>query len=118
MRTIFRKSLLISCLLSIIAHTGLASAETMLRVPFTFLVGRTFCSAGLYSVDRTMTRGEFVHLQGATSTCQVVGTLGPGDPEPTDNRVVLRFRVIGNEHLLESIQFGPMIATLPVLGVR
>jgi hypothetical protein len=78
MRTIFRRSLLISCLLSIIAHTGLASAETMLRVPFTFLVGRTFCSAGLYSVDRTLPRGEFVHLQGATSTCQVVANLGTG----------------------------------------
>lgn len=78
-------------------------AETV-SVPFSFNAeGKTF-SAGTYLVQATL-NGTLLTLCPVAGGKTVLFTLEPGDPSPTDQRVVLRFRTSGDQHLLESIVY-------------
>lgn len=85
--------------------TQAARAATALNVPFAFTVGGKVCPAGRYMV-RTDDLGGSVELLGQARGFKWV--IHPGDPAPTDNRVVLKFDSIGSQHVLRSVQFGPM----------
>lgn len=82
-----------------------AHAATTITVPFPFMVGDKVCPAGQYSV-RTDDLGSTVELVGHANGFKWV--IHPGDPAPTDNRVILKFAAVGSEHVLQSIQYGPM----------
>jgi hypothetical protein len=82
-----------------------AHAATSVNVPFAFAVGNQICPAGHYTVQRDQLNGS-VELVGDTQGFKWI--LHPGDPAPTDTRVVLTFDDIGSRHLLHSIQVGPM----------
>lgn len=88
------------------ALPALAATTYQAHIPFDFVVsGKTF-PAGDYMVRE----GEHVHtvaLQGSSLALSWI--LGPGDPNPGDGRVVLTFDRIGQNHMLRSVQVGPMI---------
>jgi hypothetical protein len=89
--------------------TNVAKAETTVKVPFSFIVaGKTF-PAGLYSIARDEKDHAYVTLvakgSGQTYSC----LLTPGAPDPTERKVALNFDLVGQTHLLQSIQYGPMI---------
>jgi hypothetical protein len=93
-----------------------AHAETV-NVPFAFTaLGHSF-PAGTYTVEKDL-GAKFVtlHLKGGDKT--LIRVLGPGDADPGDNRVVLRFNTEGNSHMLDSIQFGARITSHMPEGTR
>ena len=86
-----------------------AQAETV-KVPFAFsAVGHDF-PAGSYSVDANINT-NVVTLRLKNSDKSFVWVLGPGDPEPGDQRVMLRFTTTAGAHVLDSIQFGSKITS-------
>jgi hypothetical protein len=86
-----------------------AQAETV-KVPFAFsAVGHDF-PAGSYSVEANInTNIVTLHLENSNKS--FVWVLGPGDPEPDDQRVMLRFTNGAGTHVLDSIQFGNKITS-------
>jgi hypothetical protein len=97
--------------------THTAQAETV-NVPFSFTaMGQTF-PAGAYSVEEDVNT-NFVTLRLKSSNKSIISVLGPGDTGHGDNRVVLRFSMAGDDHVLNSIQFGvKSTARLPELDRR
>lgn len=92
---------------ALISHP--AQAETV-KVPFAFsAMGHEF-PAGTYSVDGNVNT-NVVTLRLQNSDKSIVSILGPGDPDPGDQRVALRFTSGDGEHVLDSIQFGSKITS-------
>jgi hypothetical protein len=89
--------------------TNTAMAETV-KVPFKFTVAGRELPAGYYSVKREMSQGIVTLRSGATSQ-GFTWILAPGDPAPTDTAVTLRFDELGQDHVLQSVQFGPLITS-------
>jgi hypothetical protein len=85
-----------------------AMAETTLKVPFSFTVAGKNCPAGTYSVDKNNI-GTLVTLKSKDAPESFTWAIAPGDPLPTDTRVVLSFDAIGQTRMLRSVQYGPMI---------
>ena len=89
--------------------TNTAMAETV-KVPFKFTVAGKDFPAGYYSVKREFSLGMVTLRSNATSQ-SFIWILAPGDPAPTDTAVVLRFDQLGQDHVLQSVQFGPLITS-------
>jgi hypothetical protein len=87
--------------------TNTAMAETV-KVPFKFTVAGKEFPAGYYSVKREMSVGMVTLRSNATSQ-SFTWIIGPGDPSPTDTAVTLRFDELGQDYVLQSVQFGPLI---------
>ena len=88
-----------------------ASAETRnITVPFDFSIGRQILPAGNYSVELGMNEA-YVTLKKKDGPQSFTWTIGPGDPAPTDARVVLRFDQIGDSRALQSVQFKSLITS-------
>lgn len=110
MRSTFLKLFLVP---AIAATAALAShpaqAETV-NVPFAFsALGHDF-PAGTYSVDANVnTNVVTLRLRGTGKS--FAWTLGPGDPQPGDERVMLRFTSSEDTHVLDSIQYGSKITS-------
>ena len=87
-----------------------AVAETTnVKVPFSFNVaGKTF-PAGDYWIERDDQR-ESVTLEAKGSSQHFTCLIGPGEPPPSEYKVALKFDLVGQTHLLESIQYGTMIS--------
>ena len=83
-----------------------AMAETVVKVPFSFVSGGKNCPAGVYSVSKT-NGNDTVTLQGATG--RFTWMVKPSDSAPKDERVVLKFDHIGQTYLLRSIQYGQVV---------
>ena len=83
-----------------------AMAETTLKVPFDFTAAGKVCPAGYYTVHKD---ADFVtlHRQGSSESFTFV--IGPGSTDPFDTKVALKFDEIGKTHVLQSIQYGPVI---------
>ena len=89
--------------------TSQAVAETTtIKVPFSFKVdGETF-PAGDYRI-RHDDRGSFVTLAAKDSPQSFTSLIGPGAPSPWEYKIALKFDLVGQTHLLQSIQYGTMI---------
>jgi hypothetical protein len=88
---------------------SIAKAETRsLKVPFSFAVNGKIWPAGQYSVERDR-YGKSVTLRSMDATQHSSWGLGPGDPAPTDHRIVLRFDAVGDSYALRSLQFNSLI---------
>lgn len=86
-----------------------ANAETRnITVPFDFSVNGKICPAGNYSVELGL-YGAFVTLKKKDGSQSFTWILFPGDPAPTDARIVLRFDLIGQSHALRTVQFESLI---------
>jgi hypothetical protein len=89
--------------------TNVAKAETTVKIPFSFIVaGKTF-PAGLYSISRDEKDHAYVTLAAKGSGQSYSCLLEPGAPDPAERKVALNFDLVGQTHLLQSIQYGPMI---------
>lgn len=88
--------------------TSQAVAETTtIKVPFSFKVaGETF-PAGDYRIRHD--NGNFVTLAAKDSSQSFTSVIGPGAPSPWEYKIALNFDLVGNAHLLQSIQYGTMI---------
>jgi len=83
-----------------------AKAETMVKVPFDFTAGGQVCHAGYYVVQKD---ADFITLRHKGYPESFTWVVGPGAPEPTETKVALKFDTIGKTHVLQSIQYGPVI---------
>jgi hypothetical protein len=101
--------ILAPAVLAAVAFTALpvlANSNSTVRIPFDFMVGNKTLPAGDYLV-RQGDHTNFVALQGKNGTMEWL--VGPGKPNPGDERVVLTFDTIGQEHMLRTVQYGPMV---------
>jgi hypothetical protein len=88
---------------------SIAQAETRtLKVPFSFAVNGKIWPSGQYLVERDRL-GLVVTLRSMDATQHSSWGLGPGDPAPTDHRIVLRFDTVGDSYALRSLQFNSLI---------
>jgi hypothetical protein len=111
MRSILHKFFLAPVVMAAAAlATTSASAETTVKVPFGFTVDGQICSAGTYAVQHDST-GNYVTLINKRSSKVFMWVVGPGTPDPTDNRVSLKFDKAGGTHALRSIQVGSLITS-------
>jgi hypothetical protein len=110
MRSTFLKLFLVPAMAAAAALvTQPASAETI-SVPFSFsALGHNY-PAGSYNIKRDV-NANFVTLQLNKSDKTLTWVLGPGSAEPGETRIVLRFAQTGDQHVLDSIQFGPKITS-------
>ena len=108
MRSILQNVILASAIVSTALATNSAMAATKVNVPFNFTAAGKTLPAGSYLVRQDST-GSFVTLESVDSSESLTWLLTPGQPEPTERKVVLRFDDKGNIHTLQSIQFGSMI---------
>jgi hypothetical protein len=86
-----------------------AMAETV-KVPFNFTFEGKDFPAGYYSVKREMSQ-NMVTLRSSATSQSFTWVIAPGDPAPTDTAVVLRFDRLGQDHMLQSVQFGPLVTS-------
>ena len=87
--------------------TNTAMAETV-KVPFNFTVAGKDMPAGYYSVQRELSR-NMVTLRSSETSQSFTWIIAPGNPDPTNTAVVLRFDELGQDHALQSVQYGPLI---------
>jgi hypothetical protein len=90
--------------------TNTAMAETMLKVPFSFTVAGKTCPAGIYEVEREVS-SNLVILTSKDASRSFSWVVSPGAPSPTDSAVILRFDNFGQTHVLQSVQYGPLITS-------
>jgi len=100
-----------SVLAAVVVTTGtlsthMATAQTALKVPFSFTVSGQTMPAGVYTVQED-TFHNAVILRDKASTRSFSYALRPGDPSPNEVHVALKFETSGNTHILRGIQFGP-----------
>jgi hypothetical protein len=85
-----------------------ASAETRLKVPFSFNVNGKECPAGVYTVERDHL-ANLVTLKSQDAMQSFHWVLTPGEPEPNASAVVLKFDEVGETHTLRSVQYGALV---------
>lgn len=109
MKSIFSKFVLAPVVLAAAALvTTSATAESTVKVPFNFTVGKKALPAGDYAVVH-QTDSSFVTLIRRGSSDIYTWILGPGTPDPNDTKVALTFGKIGEAHVLQSVQYGSQI---------
>ena len=112
MRFILHRIILASAAMVAVAlATNVARAETTVKVPFSFIVAGKVFPAGLYAIERDEKGHGFVTLAAKGSPQSISCLLVPGAPEPTERKVALNFDLIGQTHVLQSIQYGAQITS-------
>jgi hypothetical protein len=110
MRSTFFKLFLVPAVAAaaaLVTHT--ASAETV-NVPFSFsAMGKAF-PAGSYTVEKSVNE-DFVTLRQNNGTKCMVSILGPGDPDGSDQHVLLRFNITGDDYVLDRIQYHAKVTS-------
>jgi hypothetical protein len=111
MRSILPKLFLASAVVATAAlATPLASAATLVNVPFSFTANGKTCPPGLYTVAHEPST-NIVSLATEDGRRNFSWVMAPGDPAPTDTRVILSFDTDGQNHALRSVQFGHLITS-------
>ncbi len=82
-----------------------ARSGSAVHIPFEFEVAGQTYPAGEYKIH-IGSLGNTVALESYLHT--FVWIVGPGDPNPADQRTILTFDVLGTRHLLRSIQYHAM----------
>lgn len=108
MTSTLRNFFLASAVMTTSALTANTAMAATLNVPFSFSIGNKTCPASRYTVNR-QPDGGIVTLMAADGKCSFGWVVSPGDPAPTDSRVVLRFDEVGQAHTLQSVQYGAAI---------
>jgi hypothetical protein len=109
MRSKFSSLVLASAALAAVALASIpvvGETSTTLNVPFSFTVGGQSLPAGTYSVQRDSS-GNFLKFQGKDASHSFVWLASPGATR--GDRVVLKFEGQGQTHVLQSVQFGPLV---------
>lgn len=109
MRSILHKIFLASAVAATAAlTTSSALADMKVNVPFSFTVNGKVCPAGYYSVGRDTVTGV-VTLRNEDWKRNFAWLVSPGEPAPTDNRIILRFDKEGGNYTLQSVQYRALI---------
>jgi hypothetical protein len=109
MRSILHKFFLASAVAAAAALTTTSAlADMKVNVPFSFTVNGKVCPAGYYSIGHDDTTGV-VTLRNDTWQRNYSWLMSPGEPGPTDARVVLRFDKEGDNYTLQSVQYRSLI---------
>jgi hypothetical protein len=112
MRSIFGKLLLAPVVMAAAAlATGTAMAETTVKVPFSFSAAGKVWPAGVYSIQKDNIGGTITVNSKVTSE-SFKFLVGPGEPSPSDSKIVLRFDEVNGAHALRTVQYGPQISGL------
>lgn len=91
-----------------LAASPAVAETTTIKVPFSFEVaGKTF-PAGDYLIHRD-DKDNFVTLAPKGSSQSFSSILGAGAANPWEYKIALKFDLVGQTHLLQSIQYGTMI---------
>ena len=109
MRSKLSTSVLASAALAAVALStipAMASTSRILKVPFRFTVDGKELPAGDYFVVREDGH-DFVRLQSRDLSHSFVWLASPCASRA--DRVILQFEPQGDTHVLESVQFGPLI---------
>jgi hypothetical protein len=110
MRSILPKFFLASAVAAMAAlTTSNALAEMKVNVPFSFTVNGKVCPAGSYSIGRDDTTGSVSLRNDNWQRAAFSWLMVPGDPAPTDSRVILRFDKEGDNYTLQSVQYRNLI---------
>jgi|SRR5579863_4040532 hypothetical protein len=111
MRSILGKLFLAPVMMAAAAlATGTAMAESSLNVPFSFTAAGKVWPAGSYTVHKDLS-GNMVTLISKVNSLSFTSLIGPGDPDPNEQNVTLKFDEMGAGHALRSIQYGPQITS-------
>jgi hypothetical protein len=111
MKSIRRTFVLAPAVLAAVALTATsAMAASTVKVPFSFKVDGKDCPAGRYTIDRDSV-DHIVTLRSTKSSQAFSWLVGPGDPDPTDTKVSLKFDQDGSTHTLRSVQVGAEITS-------
>lgn len=111
MRSILSKLVLAPVILAAAAlASNTAMAESTVNVPFSFKAAGKVWPAGLYTVQKG-DFGNMVTLISKESSLSFTSLIGPGEPDPNESKVTLKFDEIGAGHALRSIQYGPQITS-------
>jgi hypothetical protein len=111
MRSKFSTFVLASATLAAVALAtipAVAETSTTLNIPFSFTINGQSLPAGTYSVQRD-TPGNFLKLQGKDASQHFTWPALPGATR--SDRVILKFDGQGQTHVLESVQFGPLVTS-------
>lgn len=108
MRNIPRLLVLAPVLLAAFAFTAQHASAAVLHVPFDFAVSGRVLPAGDYSVKRDSQR-SFVVLTTPDGKRSFNWLIGPGDPDPDQQGIKLRFDSTRSGYALRSIQYSSMI---------
>ena len=112
MKFIPSKFVLASAVLAAAAlAANVASAETTIKVPFSFTAAGKVCPAGYYVVQRDSGNGNFITLSHKGYSESFTWVVGPGEPAPTDSKIALKFDHVGDAHILQSVQYGTVITS-------
>lgn len=111
MRNILGKIVLMSAVVATTFAANAASSQKRFQVPFSFTVAGQTWPAGTYLIAKNSFTDN-VLLQSVDSTKMIALTLGPGDPSPSDRRVILTFAEEDQNHALKSVQYGPLVGSL------
>jgi hypothetical protein len=111
MRSKFSTLVLASAALAAVALAtipAVAETSTTLNVPFSFTVNGQSLPAGTYSVQRDIP-GNFLTLKGRDASQRFAWPALPGATR--SDRVILTFDGQGQTHVLQSVQFGPLVTS-------
>jgi len=111
MKSILRTIVLTPVALAVVALTAnSAMAASTVKVPFSFKVNGKDCPAGKYVIDRD-SFGHIVTLRGVKGTEAFSWVVGPGEPDPNERKISLKFDQDGSTHFLKSVQFGSEVTS-------
>jgi hypothetical protein len=110
MRINFGKLVLAPAILAAAALAATAASAETLKVPFSFTAAGKVWPAGEYTVLKD-SRGGQVTMRNKETMRSITFLVGPGEPDPTDRHVTLRFDENGDYHALRDIQYGSKITS-------
>jgi hypothetical protein len=87
-----------------------AAAGATVNIPFNFTASGKQCPAGTYTIQLQQT-DQAVRLENGNSQLNMVWLAGPGNPSPSDKRVILVFDHAGSSYTLRSVQYGAAITS-------
>ena len=110
MRSILHKFFLASAVAAATALTATnALADMKVNVPFSFTANGKVCPAGYYAIGHDQTTGVLTLRGDNWKIANFQWIIAPGEPAPTDARVVLRFEKEGDNYTLQSVQYRNLI---------
>jgi len=110
MKNMIRNLILSSAVVATAALVTTSAMASTLKVPFSFTVNGQLCPAGQYSVERGI-NSNLITLSNREGSRSFTWVLHPGEPDPTENAVIMNFEAQGQTHVLASVQYGSKVTS-------
>jgi hypothetical protein len=109
MLTNFRNLVLSSAAVALCTTTAFAATQTRVNVPFNFVAENHAYDAGSYNVEVDLQRSLLKLTSVSKPSQTMLWIVGPGAADPMHPKVALRFDVIGQDRILNTVQSGSVI---------